>query len=160
MAFLFGHIKKMLYICTRNSTPKDVWHQRRRVADIIKGVYYALFWHLETSQLSNFFQDLATIDALRDIDYPSCAYLVRHLRIYYHAHAYFNYDIAREYIYIRRGLRVVGSKKVGNAKASKVWNWQVQVSRFFCVGMKTALTWNKQSNISTTNSVISSCTEL
>ena len=27
-------------------------------------------------------QDLATIDALRDIDYPSCAYLVRHLRIY------------------------------------------------------------------------------
>ena len=36
-----------------------------------------------------------------------CAYLVRLLRIYACAHAYLNY-VAREYIYIRRGLRVVG----------------------------------------------------
>ncbi len=47
------------------------------------------------------------MDALRDIDYPSCAYLVRLLRICVCAHAYLNY-VAREYIYIRRGLRVVG----------------------------------------------------
>ena len=52
-------------------------------------------------------QDLATVDVLRDIDYPSCAYLVRLLRICVCAHAYLNY-VAREYIYIRRGLRVVG----------------------------------------------------
>ncbi len=36
-----------------------------------------------------------------------CAYLVRLLRIYACAHAYLNY-VARVYIYIRRGLRVVG----------------------------------------------------
>ena len=33
--------------------------------------------------------------------------LVHHLRIFTCAHAYLNY-VAREYIYIRRGLRVVG----------------------------------------------------
>ena len=47
------------------------------------------------------------MDALRDIDYPSCAYLVRHLRIYIRAHAYLEL-YSTENIYIRRGLRVVG----------------------------------------------------
>ena len=64
---------------------------------------------LTIRNLANFscVQDLATVDVLRDIDYPSCAYLVRPLRIFVCAHAYLNY-VAREYIYIRRGLRVVG----------------------------------------------------
>ena len=57
------------------------------------------------------------MDALRDIDYPSCAHLVHLLRICVRAHADLNY-IAREYICIRRGLRVVGSMRLGNAKAS------------------------------------------
>ena len=63
-------------------------------------------------------QDLATIDVLRDIDYPSCAYLVHCLRIHMRAHAYLNLKTAREYIYIRRGLRVVSSNISGNARAS------------------------------------------
>ena len=71
------------------------------------------------SRKFQYIQDLATIDVLRDIDYPSCAYLVRLLRICICAHAYLNNDIAREYIYIRRGLRVVGSNVQGNARASK-----------------------------------------
>ena len=37
------------------------------------------------------FQDLATIDVLRDIDYPSVPILVRLLRICVCAHAYLNY---------------------------------------------------------------------
>ena len=37
---------------------------------------------LRNVAVSKYLQDLATIDALRDIDYPSCAYLVRHLCIY------------------------------------------------------------------------------
>ena len=28
-------------------------HQRRRVADIIKGVYWRLFWHLEIRKISS-----------------------------------------------------------------------------------------------------------
>ena len=71
------------------------------------------------SRKFQYIQDLATIDVLRDIEYPSCAYLVRLLRIYICAHAYLNNDIAREYIYIRRGLRVVGSNVQGNARASR-----------------------------------------
>ena len=60
------------------------------------------------SQVSKSYQDLATIDVLRDIDNPPCAYLVQCLRIYMFAKAYLNLKMAREYIYIRRGLRVVG----------------------------------------------------
>ena len=43
--------------------------------------------------------------------------LVHLLRVCVCAHAYLNY-VAREYIYIRRGLRVVSSKIQGNATAS------------------------------------------
>ena len=39
----------------------------------LKGVYCALFWQSEISQISTD-KNLATIDVLRDIDYPSCAY--------------------------------------------------------------------------------------
>ncbi len=72
------------------------------------------------------------MDALRDIDYPSCAYLVRLLRICVCAHAYLNY-VAREYIYIRRGLRVVSSIILGNARASNRGTGKRQVPRFFVV---------------------------
>ena len=77
------------------------------------------------------FQDLATIDVLRDVKYPSCAYLVRLLRVGLRANAYLNYVVAREYFYIRRGLRVVGSIILGNAKASSRGTGKVQVSRFY-----------------------------
>ena len=44
-------------------------------ADIFKRRLLALCSDVfETSQLSKHLQNLATIDALRDIDYPSCAY--------------------------------------------------------------------------------------
>ena len=85
----------------------DVCTSSAGVADIFKRRLLAL---CSDSMKSRKFQpdkNLATIDVLRDIDYPSCAYLVRLLRICVCAHAYLNY-VAREYIYIRRGLRVVG----------------------------------------------------
>ena len=87
------------------------------VADIFKRRLLALCSDLLECRKFQYIQDLATIDALRDIDYPSCAYLVRLLRICICAHAYLNY-VAREYIYIRRGLRVVSSNVQGNATAS------------------------------------------
>ena len=58
--------------------------------------------------LSDCVQDLATVDVLRDIDYPPCAYWCWYIFcVYVYAHTHLNY-VAREYIYIRRGLRVVG----------------------------------------------------
>ena len=33
-----------MYLCTREPTLGMSAHQRRRVADIIKGVYWRLFW--------------------------------------------------------------------------------------------------------------------
>ena len=86
----------------------DVCMSSAGVADILKRRLLTLC--SDALKLRNFhicIQDLATVDVLRDIDYPSCAYLVRLLRICVCAHAYLNY-VAREYIYIRRGLRVVG----------------------------------------------------
>ena len=86
----------------------DVCASSAGVADIFKRRLLTLC--SDALKLRNFhicIQDLATVDVLRDIDYPSCAYLVRLLRVFVCAHAYLNY-VAREYIYIRRGLRVVG----------------------------------------------------
>ena len=73
----------------------------------IKKAFITLCSDVQKCRSFNHVQDLATIDVLRDIDYPSCAYLVRLLRICVCAHAYLNY-VARENVYIRRGLRVVG----------------------------------------------------
>ena len=50
-------------------------HRQRRVADIFKRRLLALC--SDVMKLRNFhnqFRNLATIDVLRDIDYPSCAY--------------------------------------------------------------------------------------
>ena len=84
------------------------------------------------SQLSKSHQDLATIDALRDIDYPSCAYLVRLLRIYVCAHAYLNY-VARENVYIRRGLRVVGLTWWAMRQPLNVERQQSESTLFVCL---------------------------
>ena len=85
----------------------DVCASSAGVADIFKRRLLALCSDVQKCRSFNHVQDLATIDVLRDIDYPSCAYLVRLLRICVCAHAYLNY-VARENVYIRRGLRVVG----------------------------------------------------
>ena len=58
-----------------------------------------------------------------------CAYLVRLLRIYACAHAYLNY-VAREYIYIRRGLRVVVLLD-RQCEGLNVWNGNSRTPRFF-----------------------------
>ena len=54
---------------------------------IKKAFIDALFWRVETSQLSDCVQDLATVDVLRDIDYPSCAYWCWYIFcVYVYAH--------------------------------------------------------------------------
>ena len=75
-------------------------------------------------------QNLATIDALRDVKYPSCACLVRLLRMYICAHAYLNYDIAREYFIFGVGfaLSVLFFRQCDSLDS---WNWQMQVPRFY-----------------------------
>ena len=60
----------------------DVCASSAGVADIFKRRLLRSVLTLRNVAVSKYLQDLATIDALRDIDYPSCAYLVRHLRIY------------------------------------------------------------------------------
>ena len=63
----------MLYICTRNSTPGMSVHRQRRVADILKRRLLRSVLTIRNLANFNCMQDLATVDALRDIDYPSCA---------------------------------------------------------------------------------------
>ena len=56
-------------------------HPSRGFQDILKRRLLRSVLTLRNVAVSKYLQDLATIDALRDIDYPSRAYLVRHLRI-------------------------------------------------------------------------------
>ena len=77
----------------------DVCTSSAEVADIFKRRLLALCSDYQKCRKFQYIQDLATIDVLRDINYPSCAYLVRLLRIYICAHAYLNY-VAREYSFI------------------------------------------------------------
>ena len=75
--------KKVNFSCTytffslplqRETQRRDVCRSAEGFADILKRRLLALC--SDTSKLRNFqgSSDLATIDVLRDIDYPSCAY--------------------------------------------------------------------------------------
>ena len=102
------------------------------VADIFKRRLLALCSDVQKCRSFNHVQDLATIDVLRDIDYPSCAYLVRLLRIYMCAYAYLNY-VARENVYIRRGLRVVGLTWWAMRQPLNVERQQSESTLFVCL---------------------------
>ena len=82
------------------------------------------------SQVSKSYQNLATVDVLRDIDYPSCANIGTSFAYMHMRTTYLNY-VAREYIYIRRGLRVVGSNVQGNATASDSGTGKSKFHAFF-----------------------------
>ena len=89
----------------------DVCASSAGVADIFKRRLLTLC--SDALKLRNFhicIQDLATVDVLRDIDYPPCAYWYWYIFcVYAYAHTRtLTTNIAREYIYIWRGLRVVG----------------------------------------------------
>ena len=134
--------KKAIFICSiqnnslplhREPAPRDVCTSSAEGSRHIKKAFIALRSDVQKCRSFNHVQDLATIDVLRDIDYPSCAYLVRLLRIYMCAHAYLNY-VAREYIYIRRGLRVVGLTWWAMRQPLNVERQQSK-STFFCTYM-------------------------
>ena len=97
---------------------------------IKKAFIDALFWRVETSQLSDCVQDLATVDVLRDIDYPSCAYWYAFC-IYKCSRAYLNY-VAREYILYSAWASRCCSIEKGNAKASKRGTTTVEI-HVFCI---------------------------
>ena len=84
------------------------------------------------AQLSKSHQDLATIDVLRDIDYPSCAYYGTAFAYVYMRTRVPQIKQHEGVFYIRRGLRVVSSMRLGNATASKCGTGKRQVPRFFC----------------------------
>ena len=98
-AIFLAHLKIIHYLCIVNLRRGMSVHHRWRVADILKRRLLALCSDYQKCRKFQYIQDLATIDVLRDINYPSCAYLVRLLRIYICAHAYLNY-VAREYSFI------------------------------------------------------------
>ena len=56
-------------------------HPSRGFQDIFKRRLLTLCSDIQKSRKFQYIQDLATVDVLRDIDYPSCAYLVCLLRI-------------------------------------------------------------------------------
>ena len=110
-------------VCTSSAGVADIL-KRRLLRSVLT------FWNF-----ANFrnIRDLATIDVLRDVNYPSVPILVRFLRMYTYARAYFNYKNCTENTYIRRGLRVVGSNVSGNAKASKGGTGKCKFHAFFVV---------------------------
>ena len=78
----------------------DVCASSAGVADIFKRRLLRSVLTLRNIAVSEYFQDLATIDALRDIEGPFCAYLVHLLRIYTYAHASLNSEFStREILY-------------------------------------------------------------
>ena len=100
-------------------------------ADILKRRLLRSVLTLRNVAVSKYLQDLATIDALRDIEYPSCAY-------YGTSFAYMHIrtrvpkpKFSTRVFYIRRGLRVVGSNFQGNARASKGGTDKSRTPRFF-----------------------------
>ena len=104
-------------------------------ADILKKAFITLCSDLLESRKFQEIQDLATIDALRDIEYPSCAY-------YGTSFAYMHVrtrvpkpKFSTRVFYIRRGLRVVGSNFQGNARASKGGTDNSRTPRFFYMHM-------------------------
>ena len=72
----------------REPAPGMSVHRQRRVADILKRRLLTLC--SDALKLRNFhicIQDLATVDVLRDIDYPSCAYWCWYIFcVYVYAH--------------------------------------------------------------------------
>ena len=66
----------------REPAPGNVCTSSAEGSRHIKRRLLALCSDLLKCRKFQYIQDLATIDALRDIDYPSCAYLVCILRIY------------------------------------------------------------------------------
>ena len=91
--------KKVNFSCTytffllplqRETQRRDVCTSAEGFADILKRRLLALCSDTLKSRKFLEFQDLATIDVLRDIDYPSVPILVHCLRIYVCAYAYLN----------------------------------------------------------------------
>ena len=113
----------------------DVCTSSAGVADIFKRRLLALCSDYQKCRKFQYIQDLATIDVLRDINYPSCAYLVRLLRIYICAYAYLNY-VAREYSFIFGvgfALSVLMYKAMRQPLIVELTRVQ---SRFFCMPLK------------------------
>ena len=96
----------MYYLCTRNSTPGMSARHRRGGADILKRRLLALCSDVLKSRKFHAYTELSNDRCPTGYRLSLLSYLVCLLRIYLCALAYLNY-VAREYIYIRRGLRVV-----------------------------------------------------
>ena len=120
----------------REPAPRDVCTSLAEGSRHIENAFIAL---CSDKQKSRKFrkknQDLATIDVQRDIDYPSCAYLGSLFVLYMHAHTRTINDCKQHesIFYIRRGLRVVGSILLGNARASICGTDSSRNPRFFCM---------------------------
>ena len=119
MAFLFGHIKKMLYICTRNSTPGSAcafgWvcrHIKKAFITLCSDWQKSRKFRTKESGLSN---DRCP----RDV-YILCARALV-------------FAMCVRVCTYRRGLRVVGSIILGNARASKGGTTTVGLHAFLYV---------------------------
>ena len=122
-------MQNLLYLCTANLRRGISAHHRRGEQTYNRRLLRSV---LTVRNLANFKnnQDLATVDVLRDIDYPSCAYWYAFC-IYKCAHAYLNY-VAREYILYSAWASRCCSIEKGNAKASKRGTTTVEI-HVFCI---------------------------
>ena len=110
----------------------DVCASSAGVADILKRRLLTLC--SDALKLRNFhicIQDLATVDVLRDIDYPSCAYRVHCLRIYMRTHAYLKLENStRVYLY-SAWTSALSVSYNGQCEGLKTWNDNSRTPRFF-----------------------------
>ena len=125
----------MLYICTRNSTPGMSARHPAGVADIFKRRLLALCSDYQKSRKFQLCSGLSNGRCPTGYRLSLLCLLVRLLHIHICAHAYLNY-VAREYILYSAWASRCRFKYFGQCEGLKMWNWQRQVSRFFCMPLK------------------------
>ena len=112
-------MQKLLYLCTRNSTPGMSAHQRRRVADILKRRLLTLCSDESKSRKFPLVSELSNgrCPTGYRLSLLCLLVLVHLLRICVCAHAYLNY-VAREYILYSAWASRCRFRYQGNARAS------------------------------------------
>ena len=105
-------------------------HQRRRVADIFKRRLLTLCSDALKCRKFQTDRNIATVDVLRDIECPFCAYWVHYLRIFIHTRVYHSCNSAKVVLYSAWASALSFYQK-GNATASEHGTMTIGLHAFF-----------------------------
>ena len=105
-------------------------HQRRRVADIFKRRLLTLCSDALKCRKFQTDRNIATVDVLRDIECPFCAYWVHYLRIFIHTRVYHSCNSTKVVLYSAWASALSFYQK-GNATASEHGTMTIGLHAFF-----------------------------